>query len=185
MAGNEDFLIAEIARLEAQLAVYRELAYHDALTGLHNRRYFEERLAEELSRADRSYSRVALVMIDLDNFKQINDSAGHAAGDGVLRHIARILSSEARSMDIVCRVGGDEFAILLPCTDGQGAAAFIARVRDRIEDDAAGAYRVKASMGAAVYPDDASVSAELALLSDAQMYADKEKRKRLAALHAA
>src|SRR5262245_47377132 len=100
---NEERLMSEIARLEAQLALYRELAYHDALTQLHNRRFFEERLAEELSRADRNVSRVVLVMLDLDDFKRINDLEGHAAGDEVLRWVARVLLSEKRASDTVCR----------------------------------------------------------------------------------
>lgn len=185
MTENEEKLMAEIARLEAQLALYRELAYHDPLTKLHNRRYFEERLAEELSRADRGYTQVALVMLDLDNFKMINNSSGHSAGDEVLRWVARVLLSERRATDAVCRVGGDELAIILSGTDHRGAEAFMARLRDRIDGDAARPHGVRASIGCAVYPADASTSAELVALADTAMYLDKAKRKRVVSLHVA
>jgi diguanylate cyclase (GGDEF)-like protein len=181
MTENEERLMSEIARLEAQLALYRELAYHDTLTKLHNRRYFEERLAEELSRADRTLTRVALVMLDLDNFKLINDRQGHNAGDEVLRWVARVLLSERRATDTVCRVGGDELAVLLSATDVYGAEAFIARLRERIDGDATRPHGVRSSIGFAIYPDDASTQTELVTLADASMYADKAERKRRAA----
>lgn len=181
MTENEERLMSEIARLEAQLALYRELAYHDTLTKLHNRRYFEERLAEELSRADRTLTRVALVMLDLDDFKLINDREGHAAGDEVLRWVARVLISERRAMDTVCRVGGDELAMLLSATDMNGAQAFIARLRERIDGDILRPHGVRASIGCGIYPDDASTLLELVALADAAMYTDKAERKRRAA----
>jgi diguanylate cyclase (GGDEF)-like protein len=92
----------------------RQLADLDALTGLHNRRYFHETLAREVARAQRYDRRLALVIFDLDGFKAINDRIGHLAGDGVLAEVARRVRSVVRSADVPCRVGGDEFAIILP-----------------------------------------------------------------------
>jgi diguanylate cyclase (GGDEF)-like protein len=92
----------------------RQLADLDALTGLHNRRYFHETLAREVARAQRYGRRLALVVFDLDDFKAINDRIGHLAGDGVLAEVAERVRSVVRSADIACRVGGDEFGIILP-----------------------------------------------------------------------
>jgi two-component system, cell cycle response regulator len=92
----------------------RQLADLDALTGLHNRRYFHETLSREVARAHRYGRRLALVVFDLDDFKAINDRIGHLAGDAVLAEVAERVRSVVRSADIACRVGGDEFGIILP-----------------------------------------------------------------------
>jgi diguanylate cyclase (GGDEF)-like protein len=108
----------------------RALADLDALTGLHNRRTFHETLAREVSRAHRSRRQLALVVIDLDDFKAINDRVGHLAGDNVLAEAAQRLRLVVRTTDIACRVGGDEFAVILPeagASDGELLAQRIAR----------------------------------------------------------
>ena len=92
----------------------RQLADLDALTGLHNRRYFHETLAREVARAHRYGRRLALIVFDLDDFKAINDRIGHLAGDGVLAETAERVKDVVRSADVACRVGGDEFAVILP-----------------------------------------------------------------------
>ena len=92
----------------------RQLADLDALTGLHNRRYFHETLAREVARAERYDRRLALIVFDLDDFKQVNDRIGHLAGDAVLAEAAERVRDVVRSADIACRVGGDEFAVILP-----------------------------------------------------------------------
>ena len=92
----------------------RQLADLDALTGLHNRRYFHETLAREVARAHRYERRLALIVFDLDDFKAINDRIGHLAGDAVLAEAAERVREVVRSADIACRVGGDEFAVILP-----------------------------------------------------------------------
>ena len=92
----------------------RQLADLDALTGLHNRRYFHETLAREVARAQRYERRLALIVFDLDDFKAINDRIGHLAGDAVLAEVAERVRDVVRSADIACRVGGDEFAVILP-----------------------------------------------------------------------
>jgi diguanylate cyclase (GGDEF)-like protein len=108
----------------------RALADLDALTRLHNRRYFHETLAREVSRALRYERRLALVVLDLDDFKAINDRIGHLAGDGVLAEAAERMLTAVRTVDVTCRVGGDEFAVILPeagVEDGQMLAGRIAR----------------------------------------------------------
>jgi diguanylate cyclase (GGDEF)-like protein len=103
-------------------------ATRDGLTGLYNRRYFDETLSDHLAAACRYKRDLGLVLFDLDNFKQINDTEGHPAGDDVLRQFAAILQSTARKADIVCRYGGDEFAVILPETGKADAESFVERV---------------------------------------------------------
>ena len=127
----------------------------DALTGLANRRALEEILAAEISRAHRFKHELALVLLDLDRFKEINDSFGHAAGDTMLRAVSRLLTSLARQGDTVARWGGEEFVVVLPETDLPGARRFAERLRRTIEAHPVGEMRTSASCGVAtMLPDD-------------------------------
>jgi diguanylate cyclase (GGDEF)-like protein len=174
-------LEAEIHRLRReveQLAQYRQLAYHDDLTGLRNRRYFEERLKEELRRAERVSLPCSLLILDVDDFKRINDEHGHNAGDEVLREVGMMLQSNARAVDIACRIGGDEMAIILPLTDAEGAA----HARSRFEEAQASIKRpdgapITLSFGTATYPHDAPTPEKLIERADRAMYVAKRKRK--------
>lgn len=105
-----------------------ERATRDWLTGLNNRRYFEETLADHIETATRYGRELSLVLFDIDDFKQINDTHGHEAGDAVLRKFAILLKESARKADIVCRHGGDEFAVILPETSRASAEQFVERV---------------------------------------------------------
>src|SRR5215471_19529830 len=119
-------LEAQVARLARQntvlrkeinkLQVYRAMAYRDPLTGLWNRRYFEERLKEEASRSERAGSgrRFSVLVVDINDFKLINDKHGHPTGDATLKWVGEFLSTHLRTHDVPCRTGGDEFSVLLP-----------------------------------------------------------------------
>jgi len=103
------------------------------LTGLPNRRHFDERLAEEVARAQRHHHPLSLVLADLDHFKGINDSHGHAIGDEVLRHVAALIRRHCRAADIIARYGGEEFALLMPETPLEGAARLAEDLRVALE----------------------------------------------------
>jgi diguanylate cyclase (GGDEF)-like protein len=127
----------------------------DSLTGLANRRALEEILAAEISRAQRFAHQLAVVLLDLDRFKEINDSFGHAAGDVMLRAVSRLLTSLARQGDTVARWGGEEFVVVLPETDLDGAWRFAERLRRTIEAHAVGEMHTSASCGVAtLLPED-------------------------------
>ena len=112
----------------------RELADVDALTGLHNRRYFHETLAREVARAKRYRRTLALVLLDLDDFKSVNDRIGHLAGDEVLAEIGQRMRSVVRSADIACRIGGEEFAVLLPESSLEDAEQLYERLAAAVAD---------------------------------------------------
>ena len=114
----------------------RQLADLDALTGLHNRRYFHETLAREVARAQRYSRSLALVVFDLDDFKAINDRIGHLAGDGVLAEAADRIRDVVRSADVACRVGGDEFAVILPESSLKDADQLYKRLEQAISAQA-------------------------------------------------
>jgi two-component system, cell cycle response regulator len=137
---------------------YEWLASIDALTGCLNRRALHEKLERELDRARRYNLVLTILMIDLDRFKEINDSHGHLAGDAVLRQIGDILRHEARSVDIVARYGGEEFVIVLPDTAMDGGMIFAERVRVRVAENsftsAVGPLRVTVSVGVSMFPDE-------------------------------
>jgi len=120
--------------LEMALSVqsYRALAMHDGLTGLLNRTSLDARLAEEISRARRHGGTLSIMLIDVDHFKRLNDELGHLSGDHILRLLADIFTATTRESDLAFRFGGDEFAILLPFTDGDSARCTAERIRVRL-----------------------------------------------------
>ena len=165
----------ERERREAQV---RHQAYHDALTGLPNRAYFGERLVEALAQSDRRRRRGALLFIDLDRFKIVNDSLGHAAGDELLRAVAERIGGCLRTGDLLFRMGGDEFTVILGEIAAPEDAAQVAR---RIASAVARPLTVHghelhagASTGIAVFPDDGDTVEALLKNADAAMYSAKE-----------
>ena len=134
----------------------KQLADLDALTGLHNRRYFHETLAREVARAQRYGRQLALIVFDLDDFKAINDRIGHLSGDAVLAEIAERVRDVVRSADIACRVGGDEFAVILPESTASDADQLYHRLRGAVSSRPVGqAGRLLLSAGIAeLLPDD-------------------------------
>lgn len=170
-------VIRDITSRKAHERAIRRLVYRDALTGVANRRRFEERLGEALALAERTNGLVALVLLDLDKFKAVNDTHGHATGDLVLRLLARRLRPIIRASDLLARLGGDEFAILLTgLTLPAGATVFAARVLERLERPLhVGRLRLPlaASVGVAVWPEDGATAADLVGHADDALYAAK------------
>jgi diguanylate cyclase (GGDEF)-like protein len=150
----------------------------DALTGLANRRALEEILAAEISRAQRFAHQLAVVVLDLDRFKEINDSFGHGAGDVMLRTVSRLLTSLARQGDTVARWGGEEFVIVLPETDLPGAQRFAERLRRTIEAHAVGEMRTSTSCGVATMLPDDTVETLLGAADEALYRAKSNGRNR-------
>ncbi|MFN8621251.1 MAG: sensor domain-containing diguanylate cyclase [Chloroflexota bacterium] len=165
----------ENARLMAQL---RQAADIDQVTGVNNHRYLQERLRQEVARAGRTGGPLAVLMIDLDGFKRINDEHGHADGDRVLRNVAAMLRLTVRANDVVARYGGDEFVILMPDTDEAAARLVADRVVRGIRGQAHGLSdgsegRVACSVGMSLHPTDGRTAAALLKSADAAMYGVK------------
>jgi two-component system cell cycle response regulator len=165
--------MADNARLE-------QLAQTDPLTQLLNRRALTERITAEMERALRYDSTLALLMIDIDHFKKVNDTFGHLVGDDVLRDVGQLLLDTIRVSDIVARYGGEEFLILLPETDEAGAVSFAERIRTAVEDHAFARggenppLRITSSVGVAVFPAARIENVEdLLSRSDAALYRAK------------
>ena len=163
--------------LEDQIAHNRHLALHDELTGLPNRRLFHNRLENALDRATRSGQSVALLLIDLDSFKLVNDTAGHHIGDELLKRVSSIFLTRIRISDTVARTGGDEFSVILegPVTRRQAAdvAASLKAMLAESIDIEGHRLQVGASIGLAMYPEDATAAEPLCVAADVAMYAEK------------
>ncbi|WP_375767306.1 diguanylate cyclase [Archangium gephyra] len=177
----------ELDRANKELAQKREellaLTRVDALTGLYNRRYFEERLTEEFVRSTRYRSPLSLVMMDIDHFKKLNDTYGHPFGDEVLRQVARTIKGKLREVDFVARYGGEEMIALLPETGPKDALGACERVREaiaslqlefRAQDGSRQMVRCTASLGVASVPSKAlPVMEELLRVADVCLYEAK------------
>jgi len=173
-----DFIstIANIASLSLenirQYTTIEKLSYTDSMTGIYNYRYFYKRLIEEILRAKRFSRNLALVILDIDNFKIFNDKFGHQTGDLVLKRLAKIITDTIRSIDVVSRYGGEEFCIIMPDTDSESCAVFIERLRSVIAgfrldselpiDD----NMVTVSVGGAVFPQHAGTADRLIYCAD-------------------
>ena len=172
--------VSDILATATQNARYvdrvRQLAYRDGLTGVFNRRYFETRLIEEITRAARYGAGVSVLMVDLDHFKKVNDEFGHMLGDDVLRAVSSIFMRTLRKVDVVCRYGGEEFAIILPATPG-GSAYIVA---DKLRRAVAGAQHpgvpipVTISVGVSEFPANGITRDDIVRAADAALYKAKE-----------
>jgi diguanylate cyclase (GGDEF)-like protein len=164
--------------LEKQATSNAYLAHHDELTGLPNRRMFAARLSVAMDQAARQKGSLALVMLDLDGFKVVNDTLGHLAGDQLLREVASTLRSNVRASDVVARMGGDEFIILADGVTGEGSARrFCDSIRSALEHPInfqGQLVRVSASVGVALYPEDARDPIKLLRIADQRMYHRKK-----------
>lgn len=167
-------LVDEVERLTH----FVRLAYRDPLTELRNRRYFDRRLADEVALARRSKGRaLSLLVLDIDDFKGINDAGGHAMGDAVLRAVALEIQDGLRSHDVCCRIGGDEFGVLLPDTTAATCRSVVARLQAHLERPAnTPPQPVRISLGRATFRKADSAS-DLLRRADRAMYRDKRRRR--------
>lgn len=158
-----------------------KLAITDSLTGLYVRRYFYERLDEELQRSKKYKFEFAFIMIDIDDFKKCNDTYGHMVGDVVIKEIARIIKESVRDIDIVGRYGGEEFVIALPETGLESGRQVAERLRKKVEEKVFKAYdeklKLTISVGLAIYPADASELSDIIDKADQALYTAKNSGK--------
>lgn len=154
---------------------YEQLSVTDPLTGLLNRRYLEERIAEEIARSKRHRFSLSLIMLDVDDFKAYNDSYGHPAGDTALQTVAEILKETLRGADVAARYGGEEFAILLPQTSSEEAVQIGERLRRRIEGTQFPQRRITISVGIASCSNEVDTPRDLISAADVALYAAKNQ----------
>ncbi len=173
------FAVLVISSLQRSLVRERELARIDPLSGVSNRRGMHERAEIEVARARRTSEPLSMVYLDIDDFKAINDRFGHAAGDELLRQLARTLVEATRESDVVARMGGDEFVLVLPNTKEEGAELVLEKVRDRFRRVAgARGWAVDLSAGTVTYDQAPRSADEMVERADAVLYAAKRGRQR-------
>ena len=172
--------VADICATSIQNAHYvervKQLAYLDGLTGIFNRRFFELRIMEEIERARRYGAGMAVIMVDIDQFKRLNDEFGHLLGDEVLRQVSSVFHQQLRKIDVVCRYGGEEFGILLSQTSAEHAISVAEKLRKTVEQwQFPGVPRtVTVSAGVAAFPDHGTTRDELVRAADTGLYAAKQ-----------
>ncbi len=184
--SEDDMKIFEMLANHAGLAIENSQLYEmvvhksrtDSLTGLWNHGFFQDALAEEIGQAQKTKHPLSLIMIDIDDFKKLNDSYGHQKGDLVLTQIAKILKENSREADKLCRYGGEEFAVILPNTPTEQAFAIAERLRQQVADSLFTMANTKAvhltvSIGLATYPIHATTKEELIMKADKAMYTAK------------
>jgi diguanylate cyclase (GGDEF)-like protein len=173
-----------VTLLEEQIIESEHLAYHDALTGLPNRRLLQDRLLQAIAHAGRTGKKIAVLLLDLDDFKAVNDTFGHRIGDGVLQETAARLLARLRAADTIARTGGDEFTVISEVAGPQGAQTLVWALEAalilplRVERRT---VRLSVSVGYALYPDDATDPGEVCALADRAMYAAKNSNRALRA----
>jgi diguanylate cyclase len=171
-----------VTLLENQIRETEHLAYHDALTGLPNRRLLQDRLLQALAHANRTGHKVAVLLLDLDDFKEVNDTFGHRIGDAALQQVVARLSSRMRASDTLARTGGDEFTVVSEVTAAQGAQALASALESalvlplKVEGTL---VRTGVSVGYAVYPEDGTDPGDLYAAADHAMYASKRGMRAL------
>ncbi len=192
--GPREVEIASVLTEHAAIAIHNAMLYRqsirDKLTRAYTHAYFEKRLGQEVARAKRSGARVGLLMIDVDDFKSINDTHGHDTGNAVLKHVARTLGLALREADVVAatvaRYGGDEFEVILPDTGRDGTLRagqrLVSELGERKIAYEGGKLRLSLSVGGAVFPDDAKTAHELQLRADEALYKSKRGGKNRALL---
>jgi diguanylate cyclase (GGDEF)-like protein len=180
--------VADICATSIQNAHYvervKQLAYLDGLTGIFNRRFLELRIMEEIERARRYGTGMSVIMADIDHFKRLNDEFGHLLGDEVLRQVSSVFHEQVRKIDVVCRYGGEEFAILLSQTNAEQALTVAEKLRKIVQGwQFPGVPRtVTISAGVAAYPDHGTTRDDLIRAADSGLYAAKQAGRNRACL---
>lgn len=183
---------AEVAKALHHLLIFehtKELSIKDDLTGIFNRRYFNQRFEREVLRSKRYQRSLAVVMADIDHFKQYNDLNGHILGDEVLKHVAEIMECNLRKADIVCRFGGEEFIVLLPEISKEQARKAANKLRRKIEqetferEEKQPDKKITISLGVAAFPDDATNPEQLLKAADQALYQAKSMGRNCVAWH--
>ena len=191
-AGGDDYITKPFApeeiaaRIEVilqRMQVFHELSMRDDLTGTYNRRFFNERLSEEINRSGRNKRPFSIAVIDIDLFKNINDTYGHQVGDFILIQLVRFLQERLRRSDLVARLGGEEFVLLLPETTGNNAWLLTERLRQQLSETYFPYYeqvsrtyidlQITVSAGIATFPDDTGSADALMELADKALYTAK------------
>jgi diguanylate cyclase (GGDEF)-like protein len=178
VASSVAVLLAARARWERERDVLRRSALSDQLTGIGNRRLLIARIQYEIARHERVGHGFALVMIDLDGFKAVNDRFGHGTGDDLLRDVGQALERTIRAQDTAARIGGDEFCVLAPETDGPGTERLVDRVVAAVGRVTLGTRALAASAGVAVFPEDGTTPDALLEAADQRLIAAKRSRGR-------
>jgi diguanylate cyclase (GGDEF)-like protein/PAS domain S-box-containing protein len=178
--GGEDLILTNVVDVSERYRYERQLAFlaeHDPLTGLANRRRFDQQLARHIDDCHRYGPRGAVLMLDLDHFKEVNDTLGHAVGDELLVDVARVLLQRMRSTDLVARLGGDEFAVLLPHADRKSAELVASTLVETLRDEVSGLEDtrsgVTASIGGVIVEEAHRSASDVLSAADAAMYVAK------------
>jgi len=177
-----DLLRRYQAHLMLRAIELEKMASHDGLTELYNRRYFYERFQEGLARARASRQTLALIVLDIDGLKKINDEYGHAVGDVMIASLAKVIEKHIRTSDVPARLGGDEFAILMPDTDKRGAFALAQRLWQELEEQPMYEHdgmrlMLNVSIGVSGFPWGGEDVDEMMHWADSDMYANKVSRR--------
>jgi diguanylate cyclase (GGDEF)-like protein len=177
-----DLLRRYQAHLMLRAIELEKMASHDGLTELYNRRYFYERFQEGLARARASKQTLALIVLDIDGLKKINDEYGHAVGDVMIASLAKVIEKHIRTSDVPARLGGDEFAILMPDTDKRGAFALAQRLWQELEEQPMYEHdgmrlMLNVSIGVSGFPWGGEDVDEMMHWADSDMYANKVSRR--------
>ena len=176
-----DHLYILIRSLKVTQERFRKLAMRDLLTGLYNRNHFNETIAQDIKRAKRYHEQLSIIIIDIDNFKKINDTYGHLHGDGVIKECAAILKNSVRSSDFLCRYGGDEFVIVTPKAECRKNEELIGRIHKHLDEwnreYATFDYRLSFSIGCANWKEGRNLS-DVLHEADLSMYEDKKRKKK-------
>lgn len=173
-------LVARVTASMTKMEILLNLSNIDGLTGIYNRRHFDERLVQEFKRHSRKDQHFSVVLMDIDNYKEINDNYGHLSGDIVLQEIAKFLRLALREQDIVARYGGDEFAVILPETGKEGAVTVLSRIARDIASRSFPAAsgetvpKVTISAGVSSYPVDGLTPEDLVSQADEALYRAKK-----------